>query len=79
MTTVTLTDLRSHASRMLTRVERGETIIVLRHGHPVAEISPVKPHNNTLPSWKKPALRLSMKGEGLSSAILEERTHESVS
>jgi len=30
MTTVTLTDFRSHASGMLTRVEHGETLVVLR-------------------------------------------------
>ena len=79
MTTVTLTDFRSHASGMLTRVERGETLLVLRHGRPIAEVSPVTTHNNTTPSWKRQALRLSTKGATLSSAILEERTHEDIS
>ncbi len=79
MTTVTLTDFRSHASGMLTRVEHGETLVVLRHGHPIAEVSPVTTLNDTQPSWKKKALRLSAKGEGLSSAILEERKSENLS
>ena len=78
MTTVTLTDFRSHASGMLTRVEHGETLIVLRHGRPIAEISPVTTQDGALPSWKRPALRLSTKGAGLSSAILQERTRENV-
>jgi len=79
MTTVTLTDFRSHASGMLTRVEHGETLVVLRHGRPIAEVSPIVEKESTLPSWKRQALRLSTKGAGLSSAILEDRAHEDVS
>jgi prevent-host-death family protein len=79
MTTVTLTDFRSHASGMLTRVEHGETLVVLRHGRPIAEVSPVTKGDSGQPSWKRAALRLSTKGAGLSSAILEDRAHEDVS
>ncbi len=79
MTTVTLTDFRSHASGMLTRVEQGETLVVLRHGRPIAEVSPITKKDNAQPSWKRQALRLSTKGAGLSSAILEDRAHEDVS
>jgi prevent-host-death family protein len=79
MKTVTLTEFRGHASGMLTEVEHGETILVLRHGRPIAEVSPVKDATNSQPSWKKPAIRLSAKGAELSSSILEERQRESVS
>jgi prevent-host-death family protein len=79
MTTVTLTEFRGHASGMLTRVENGETLVVLRHGRPIAEISPVARQSGTQPSWKRPALRLSTKGSALSSAILEDRAREGVS
>lgn len=79
MKTVTLTEFRSHASGMLTQVENGETIIVLRHGRPIAEVSPVGDLKTSQPSWKKPALRLSTKGSGLSAAILEDRRREGVS
>lgn len=79
MTTVTLTDFRSHASGMLSRVEQGETLVVLRHGRPIAEVSPVKPTQSGLPSWKQKALRLSAKGAELSSVILEERAREDLS
>jgi prevent-host-death family protein len=78
MSTVTLTEFRSQASGMFDRVERGETIIVLRHGRPVAEVSPAAPRPQT-PSWKKPALRLVAKGAALSKAILAERDHENMS
>jgi prevent-host-death family protein len=79
MTSVTLTDFRSHASGMLTRVEHGETLVVLRHGRPIAEVSPVIKSDSAQPSWKRRSLRLSTKGAGLSSAILEDRAHEDIS
>ena len=79
MKTVTLTEFRSHASGMVTDVEHGETLIVLRHGRPVARVSPVADQSSREPSWKRSALRLSTKGEGLSSAILEGRERESLS
>ena len=79
MTTVTLTEFRSHASGMLTRVENGETLVVLRHGRPIAEVSPIVHQRDGQPSWKMPALRLVTKGAELSSAILDERVHESLS
>jgi len=79
MTTVTLTDFRSHASGMLDRVEQGETLLVLRHGRPIAEVTPIANRNDRQPSWKKPGLRLSTKGLSLSQTILAERDHESVS
>jgi len=78
MKTVTLTDFRSHASGMLTEVEHGETILVLRHGRPIAQISAVEKQTGARPSWKRPALRLTTKGSGLSSAILEEREREGI-
>ncbi|MCF7838910.1 MAG: type II toxin-antitoxin system prevent-host-death family antitoxin [Candidatus Marinimicrobia bacterium] len=74
MTTVTLTEFRNHASGMFTRVEHGETLVVLRHGRPIAEVFPAAPEGDPQPSWKQPALRLTAKGAALSSAILEERT-----
>jgi len=74
MTTVTLTEFRSNASSMLSRVERGETLVVLRHGRPIAEVTPVQPRPGLEPSWKRPALRLVARGAELSAAILAERT-----
>lgn len=79
MTTVTLTDFRSHASGMLSRVENGETLLVLRHGRPIAEVKPAARQPNGQPSWKRPGLRLATKGASLSATILSERDRESLS
>ena len=78
MKTVTFTDFRKHASGLLSDVEKGETILVVRHGRPIAEVCPVSSTRETGPSWKRPGLRLTANGASLSAAILEERVCENV-
>ena len=73
MKTVSFTEFRQKASELITEVEKGEIIQLLRHGKPVAEITPLQSEELTSPSWKKPALRLSLNGISLSHAIIEER------
>ncbi len=75
MKTVTFTEFRKNASELLTDVEDGEVLVVIRHGKPIAEVSPIP---SPLPAWKQPALRLSTKGAELAAAILEERANENV-
>lgn len=78
MKTVSFTEFRKHASNLFSDVENGEILVVIRHGKPIAEIKPVTEESKK-PSWKKPGLRLAIKGAQLCSAILEEREHESLS
>lgn len=78
MKTVSFTDFRAHASTLLDAVERGETVVVLRHGKPVAEIHPVPPGTPRTPAWRKPGPRLVSKGGPLAAAILEERSREDI-
>ncbi|MBW2182333.1 MAG: type II toxin-antitoxin system Phd/YefM family antitoxin [Deltaproteobacteria bacterium] len=73
MKNVTFTEFRKQASSLFNDVEKGEIIHVIRHGKPIAEISPISKNNSDTPSWKRPALNLVTKGAGLSKAILEER------
>ena len=75
MKTVSFTEFRNHASDLMTAVEHGETLLVIRHGRPIAEVSPATVQQ---PSWKRPALRLSAKGASLAAAIVEERDHEAL-
>jgi len=73
--TISFTEFRNRASDMMTEVEHGETLLIVRHGRPIAEVSPV---TDQQPSWKRPALRLATKGAGLASAIIEERDCEAL-
>jgi prevent-host-death family protein len=72
MKMVTFTEFRQNAASYFDAVEQGETIKVLRHGKPIAEIVPAPNEERTL-SWKQPGLRLSVKGAYLSREILRER------
>ncbi|MBW8722727.1 MAG: type II toxin-antitoxin system Phd/YefM family antitoxin, partial [Polaromonas sp.] len=42
MHTIPLSEFRAHASAMIDLVEQGETVRILRHGKPVAELVPLK-------------------------------------
>ena len=77
MKTVTFTDFRKNASGLLSDVENGEVLMIVRHGKPIAQVSPVSSPDSLL-AWKRPALRLSGGGAGLSAAILGERANEDV-
>ncbi|MFA5179945.1 MAG: type II toxin-antitoxin system Phd/YefM family antitoxin [Syntrophales bacterium] len=73
MKSVAFTDFRKKASDLITEVEHGETIILLRRGKPVAEVVPFSDKAQRSPAWKQPGVRLRIQGSDLSSAILEER------
>ena len=52
---IPLSEFRAHASAMIDLVEKGETVRILRHGKPVAELVPLKTEVAArLPSWKRP-------------------------
>jgi prevent-host-death family protein len=72
MKSFSFTEFRKNASEVLTLVENGETIRLLRHGKPIAKIIPAATDKKTL-SWKGPGLRLVRPGASLSKAIVEER------
>ncbi len=72
MRMVTFTEFRQNAATYFDAVEQGETIKVLRHGKPIAEIVPASNEERPL-SWKEPGLRLAVKGAYLSREILKER------
>jgi prevent-host-death family protein len=42
MTTVTACGAKTHLPRLIRAVERGETVIITRHGKPVAKLSPIQ-------------------------------------
>jgi prevent-host-death family protein len=55
MQTLSVSEFRAHASEMLDLVERGETVRILRHGKPVAELVPVVAGAaEAQPAWKRP-------------------------
>ena len=73
MTTLTFTDFRKRASGIFSDVEKGAEFVIVRHGRPIAELSPVRASTAREPLWKRPGLRLVSRGLSLSRAILDER------
>lgn len=52
-----LSEFRANASAMLDLVEKGETVRILRHGRPVADLVPVQAAQaqaERQPSWRRP-------------------------
>jgi prevent-host-death family protein len=72
MISAAFTDFRKKTASFLDKVENGETVIITRHGRPIAEVVP--PSSSVYRrSWKRPALRMKLKGTSISEAVLEER------
>jgi prevent-host-death family protein len=82
MHTLPLSEFRANASAMLDLVERGETVRIMRHGRPVADLVPVRTQQpelvDRLPSWKRPFDPVKLPdGVSLSQAVLDERDEAS--
>ncbi|MDF1485591.1 type II toxin-antitoxin system Phd/YefM family antitoxin [Ramlibacter sp. H39-3-26] len=73
-----LSEFRANASAMLDLVEKGETVRILRHGKPVADLVPARAEAAPVrvPSWKRPIEPLRYQradGKTLAQLIIEER------
>ena len=71
--TLTFTDFRKRASGVLSDVEKGEAFVIVRHGRPIAELSPVTFSRSRDLAWRRRGLRLVAPGATLSRAIFDER------
>lgn len=78
MRSVTFTEFRKEASALFSAVEEGEIIRIIRHGRPIADISPIQVDDNKQPSWKKKRVRKFIKGEELSAIIVTERESSTI-
>ena len=79
MHTLPLSEFRANASAMLDLVEKGETVRIMRHGKPVADLVPVRVGGQSavkVPSWKRPIEPLHIvrpDGKTCAQLIIEER------
>ena len=74
---IALSEFRANASARIDLVEQGETVRILRHGKPVAELVPLKAEGPArVPSWKRPIEPLNIvRPDGKTGAqlIIDER------
>ncbi len=72
METAKFTELRARARYYFDKIETGETIRVIRHGKPVADIIPFKGNHKKL-YWKEPGVKVNLNGISLSKEIISDR------
>ncbi len=72
MIAAAFTEFRKQIATFLDKVENGETIVITRHGRPIAEVIPPS-FSVEGKSWKRPALRLKLKGISISKAVMADR------
>ena len=72
MKTVTFTEFRQHVAVYLNAVEQGETFRILRHGKPIADLTPIKT-GKAVPSWKRSIEPIRLRGISVSDMIIKER------
>ena len=70
MQEITFAELRKHTKDYFDAVEGGDTVRVFRNGKPIAEIVPIRAG---IPSWKRQAMPLTVKGVCLSRELLNDR------
>ncbi|MEO8857649.1 MAG: type II toxin-antitoxin system Phd/YefM family antitoxin [Burkholderiaceae bacterium] len=73
---VALSEFRANASAMLDLVVQGNTVRILRHGKPVADLMPVMDRADaSIPHWKRAFAPVALRpGTSLSTAVLDERS-----
>jgi prevent-host-death family protein len=66
-------ELRRNLSAVLSAIEQGEEVEVVRNGEPVARLVPPARRGPTLPSMKALRDSVRLRGEPLSAEVLAER------
>jgi prevent-host-death family protein len=70
MVTVSLVEAKAHLSELLDKVEGGETVIITRHGKPVANITAAAQPRRPIPIKELAEFRARMPRWRKSSAVL---------
>jgi prevent-host-death family protein len=60
MVTVSLVEAKAHLSELLDKVEGGETVVITRHGRPVANITAMAQPKQPIPLEELAAFRARM-------------------
>lgn len=75
-----LSEFRANVAAVLDLVEQGQTVRLLRHGKPVAELVPVPPEGrDAVPAWKQaiePATLAPADGKTVSQHLIAQREGE---
>lgn len=73
---INITEARNKLSSLLTLVEKGEEVIIIRRGKEIARILPPSPKSNLFPCLKEFRSTIRTDGESLSSIVIQARKQE---
>ena len=76
MKALNIKEARAHLSELVDRAEKGETVIIMRHGKAVAELCPRRRAAGVLPSLKEFRAEVKQPSRGLSRTVLDSRRKE---
>jgi prevent-host-death family protein len=76
MLNVNLADAKSRLSELVDRVEKGEEIVITRHGRPVARLSALERPKKPIPSMAEFRARMPKLKESLSESLRKVRDEQ---
>ena len=76
MSEINLKNARNNLSSLLTKVERGEEIIITRHGKRVAKLVSAERQETGLPSLNQFRAKIKIQGKRLSKTVVDLRDEE---
>jgi prevent-host-death family protein len=76
MLKINIRDARNKLSHLIDQVERGQQVILSRHGKAVAQLSPVNLEERCLPSLSQFRASIHSNTENLSDTIIKSRQEE---
>jgi prevent-host-death family protein len=73
---INITEARNKLSSLLSLVEKGEEVIIVRRGKEIARILPPSQKSNLLPCLKDFRSTIKIGGESLSNLVIQARDQE---
>jgi len=76
MLTMTIKDARACLGKLVDRAERGETVVITRHGKRTARLVPMPTHAKGLPSLSEFRSAIASPKAGLAATVIASRHEE---
>lgn len=76
MHTMNIKEARACLSKLVDRAERGETVVITRHGKQSARLGPMPTRMNALPSLSEFRSGITPPGTGLAATVIASRREE---
>ncbi|MBF0240699.1 MAG: type II toxin-antitoxin system Phd/YefM family antitoxin [SAR324 cluster bacterium] len=76
MLEINVKEARACLSSLLDKVERGEDVVIVRHGKPVARLAPLQEKRSSLPGLSEFRASIHVKAKTLTETLIDLRQDE---